>query len=128
MKIEHVAFVMQDPAAAAKWYVDNLGFTIKRSMDESPFTHFLADDSGKVMIELYRQPHLRVPDYRDTDPLLLHLALVSDDVEADRQRWMSAGATPIGESTHLDNGDVLAMLRDPWGFAIQLVQRSEPMV
>ena len=128
MKIEHVAFVMQDPAAAAKWYAENMGFTIKRAMNESPFTHFLADDSGKVMIEIYRQPHLRVPDYRDTDPLLLHLALVSDDVESDRKRWIAAGATPVGEATHLDNGDVLAMLRDPWGFAIQLVQRAEPMV
>ena len=128
MKIEHVAFVVQDPAAAAKWYAGNLGFTIKRSMDESPFTHFLADESGRVMIEIYRQPHLRVPDYRDTDPMMLHLALVSEDVEADRKRWMAAGATPVGEATHLDNGDVLAMLRDPWGFAIQLVQREKPMV
>ena len=128
MKIEHVAFVMQDPAAAAKWYADNLGFTIKRAMEESPFTHFLADESGKVMIEIYRPQHLRVPDYRDTDPMMLHLALVSDDVEADRKRWMAAGATPVGEATPLENGDVLAMLRDPWGFAIQLVQRGEPMV
>jgi predicted enzyme related to lactoylglutathione lyase len=128
MKIEHVAFVMQDPAAAAKWYAENMGFTIKRAMNESPFTHFLADDSGKVMIEIYNPPHLRVPDYRDTDPMMLHLALVSADVEADRKRWMAAGATPLGEATPLDNGDVLAMLRDPWGFAIQLVQRGEPMV
>ena len=128
MKIEHVAFVMQDPAAAAKWYADNMGFMIKRSMDELPFTHFLADESGKVMIEIYHPPHLRVPDYRDTDPMMLHLALVSEDVEADRKRWIAAGATPVGEATPLENGDVLAMLRDPWGFAIQLVQRSEPMV
>ena len=128
MKIEHVAFVVQDPAAAAKWYAENMGFTIKRAMKESPFTHFLADDSGKVMIEIYNPPHLRVPDYRDIDPMMLHLALVSEDVEADRKRWMAAGATSVGEVTPLDNGDVLAMLRDPWGFAIQLVQRGEPMV
>jgi hypothetical protein len=30
--------------------------------------------------------------------------------------------------TVADNGDELAMLRDPWGFAIQLVKRHTPML
>lgn len=128
MRIEHVAWLVTDPAAAAAWYVEQLGFTIKRRLDVSPFTHFLADESGRVMIELYRQPHLRTPDYRDSDPLTLHLALISQDVAADRRRLMAAGATPVGEVQTAPAGDTMAMLRDPWGFAIQLVERKEPMV
>ncbi len=128
MKIEHVAFHVSEPAAMAAWYVEHLGFTIKRKVDESPFMHFIADGSGTVMFELYRQPHVRVPEYRETDPLQLHVAFVSDDIESDRQRLLDAGATAVGEPINPPGGDVLAMLRDPWGFAIQLAQRKTPMV
>ncbi len=128
MRIEHVAFAVQDPAAMAAWYVVHLGFSIKRNVEVSPFTHFLADDGGQVMLEVYRQPHLRVPDYRDADPLLLHVAFVSTDIEQDRQRLLAAGATPVGDIQRTDAGDALAMLRDPWGFAIQLAQRATPLV
>lgn len=127
MKTEHVAFNVSEPAAMAAWYVEHLGFTLKRKADDSPFMHFIADESGTVMLELYRQPHLRVPDYRDVDPLQLHVAFVTSDVEADRRRLLDAGATAVGEPQETPNGDTLAMLRDPWGFAIQLVQRKTPM-
>ena len=127
MRIEHLAFVTQEPVVVAKWYVAHLGFEIKRSMDVSPFMHFLADEQG-MMIEIYRQPHIRVPDYRDMDPLLLHLAFVSHDVEKDRARLIAAGATTVGEIQETPTGDELAMLRDPWGFAIQLARRASPMV
>ena len=128
MKIEHVAFNVSDPVVAARWYVEHLGFQVKRRLEESPFTHFLADDGGGVMVELYCNPRAPVPDYAGQDPLVLHLALISDDVVADRRRLLAAGATAVGEIEHLDNGDVLAMLRDPWGLAIQLVNRHDPMI
>lgn len=127
MNIEHVAFQVHSPAEMAEWYVRQLGFTIKRKVDNPTQTHFLADDRG-AMIEIYRQKHIRVPDYREADPLMLHLALVSADIEADRQRLLSAGATPCGEIADTPSGDRLAMLRDPWGFTLQLCQRAEPMV
>ncbi len=128
MKIEHVAFNVSDPGAVARWYVERLGFVVTRQLVESPFTHFLADDGGGVMVELYHNPRAAVPAYAEQDPMILHLALVSDDVAADRQRLLAAGATAIGEVEHLENGDVLAMLRDPWGLALQLASRHEPMI
>lgn len=128
MKIEHVAFQVHDPAAMAEWYAAHLGFTVTRRVEASPFTQFLADDSGTVMIEIYRQPHIRVPDYREADPLLLHLALVTADIQADRNRLLAAGATAAGDIQETPVGDRLAMLRDPWGFTLQLVQRATPMV
>ncbi len=128
MKIEHIGYQVEDPVGMARWYVEHLGFAVMRKIDESPFAHFLADGSGTVMIEIYRNPQVAVPDYREMDPLTLHLALGSADVTADRQRLIEAGATPLGEIDRPDNGDILALLRDPWGLPIQLAKRGQPMV
>lgn len=128
MKIEHAAFQVEHPAAVAQWYVDHLGMTIKRSFPERPWGHFLADSSGAVMVELYNAPTVPVPDYRALDPLLLHLAFSTDDVAKTRDRLIAAGATAVGEIVTNPLGDKLAMLRDPWGFAVQLVWRKQPML
>lgn len=128
MKIEHTAYQVDDPVALAAWYGAHLGLMVKRAQSEPPFGYFLADDSGTVMLEFYRQAHLPVPDYRSMDPLLLHLAFLADDVAAVRTRLMAAGATPEGEVVRNPAGDEVAMLRDPWGLTIQLIRRAKPMI
>ena len=128
MKIEHTAYQVDDPVALSRWYVAHLGLGIKRAQSEAPFGHFLADDGGTVMLEFYRQAHLPVPDYRLMDPLLLHLAFLAHDVPAARAKLMAAGATPEGDVFVNAAGDEVAMLRDPWGLAIQLIKRAEPMI
>lgn len=128
MKIEHMAINVEDPLAMGRWYVAHVGFTIKRRSVEPPYGHFLADNSGTVMLEIYGNRDAPTPDYRNMNPLTLHLALVSDDVAADVARLTGAGATLVGEIQESPQGDHLAMLRDPWGFAIQLVKRSAPMI
>jgi glyoxylase I family protein len=128
VKIEHTAYQVEDPVALARWYVEHLGMTVKRAQPESPFGHFLADDGDAVMLEFYANPKVAVPDYRRMDPLVLHIAFSADDVAAARARLMAAGATPVGDVQQTDAGDVLAMLRDPWGLAVQLVQRRTPMI
>ena len=128
MKIEHVAFNVEDPLTMARWYVDHLGFTVKRRVMESPWAHFLADDSGTVMIEIYGNPDVPLPDYRAMHPGALHLALISANVEADIARLTEAGGRQEGEIQRTPAGDTLAFVRDPWGFTLQLVQRQEPMI
>lgn len=127
MKIEHFAFNVPDPNAMGRWYVENLGFTVKRRLVEAPFTHFLADDSGTVMIEIYRQD-APIPEYANTHVMALHLALVSTDVAADADRLVAAGGVLDGEIQSFPNGDAYAMVRDPWGLTLQLVSRAEPMI
>jgi uncharacterized glyoxalase superfamily protein PhnB len=51
-----------------------------------------------------------------------------DDVKSIREKLITAGATPVGEVTITSSGDELAMLRDPWGVAIQFVKRVKPML
>jgi len=128
MRIEHVALNVTDPLAMARWYVDHLGFSVKRRFVDPPYAHFLADDSGNVMVELYARTDAPVPDYGALHPATLHLALVSRDVEADVRRLTVAGATLVGEIDRPASGDVLAFLRDPWGVCLQLVQRAQAMV
>lgn len=128
MKIEHVALQVDDPAGFADWYVQYLGMVVKRAQTAEPFGHFLADDAGAVMIEVYRYPGLAVPEYRLTNPMMLHLAFYSPDVDRDRERLLAAGAAAEGEVQVNDLGDRVAMLRDPWGVPVQLVHRATPMI
>lgn len=128
MKIEHVAFQVAEPVEAARWYVEHLGLIVKRAEGTSPFGHFLADDAGAVMLELYGNPAVTVPDYRQMDPRVLHVAFKTSDVAGTRLRLMRAGATAEGDPTVNANGDEVAMLRDPWGLAVQLVRRAVDMI
>lgn len=127
MKIEHFAINVSDPNAVAAWYVEHCGMNIARKLDAAPFTHFLTDSSGSVMVEIYNNPSDEVPDYRSMNPLILHLAFVSVDPDADRARLEAAGAT-FAEEVKPDDGSHLVMLRDPWGLSIQLCKRGVPML
>jgi catechol 2,3-dioxygenase-like lactoylglutathione lyase family enzyme len=128
MKIEHFAYQVDDPAALAYWYVKHLGFTVKRGAAAPVPVRFLADESGAVMIEIYNNPTVDTPDYTAMDPLILHLAFVCDTVEETAKRLQAAGAVSVSGPDQLSNGDQLAMLRDPWGLAIQLCSRAKPMI
>lgn len=127
MKLEHVAINVKEPALLAQWLVDNLGMRIVLSSSESPYIHFVADEAGS-MIELYSNPVAPLPDYTQINPFNLHFAFASDDIEADRERLVAAGATPVGDITSTAAGDRLAFFRTPWSEPFQLVQRNTPMI
>jgi len=127
MKIEHTALNVEEPVLMARWYVEHLGLTIKRRTTDAPYAHFLADDGDAVMLEIYGNKDVKVPDYRNMHPGELHLAFRSDDVAADCQRLKTAGATVVAD-VHQLGDDTFAMLRDPWGICVQLVKRASPMI
>jgi glyoxylase I family protein len=128
MKIEHFAIQVPDPAAMADWYVKHLGCSLARSSGEPTHMRFLKDGSGSVLIELYRNPKVPVPDYAAMDPLLLHIAFLSNHLVEDRDRLVAAGARVVDDLVTTPLGDQLVMLRDPWHVALQLVQRVSPML
>ena len=125
MKFEHFALNVSEPARHARWYVDHLGFRIARKRDDAPFTHFLADETGRIVFELYSNPKAAIPDYPNAHPLCFHLAVVAPDAKAERARLEKAGATLFAEEPQPD-GTQLIMLRDPWGVPLQLCQRTQP--
>ncbi len=128
VRFEHLGLNVHDPIRMAQWYVDHLGMKIVREGPAPANGRFLADRNGHMMLELYTNPPDAVPDYASIDPLLLHVAFMVDDVYATHTTLIGAGATPVGEVFSAPNGDTIAVLRDPWGLAIQFVKRAEPML
>lgn len=128
MRIEHVGLQVPDPAAMGEWYVRHLGFVVKRSADAPVPVRFLADVTGRVMVEIYNNPIAPMPDYAAADPLVYHLAFVCDDIDGTIARLTAAGATIASNPVVTPAGDTLAMLRDPWHIPIQLCKRGQPMV
>jgi glyoxylase I family protein len=124
MKLEHIALNVIDPVAMARWYVEHLELTIVRQLADAPRTHFLADSSGTILLEIYNNPPDQVPPYAKMNPLLLHVAFVSKDPEADKLALLAAGAIFV-EELRFDDGSHLVMLRDPWGLAILPAVRTE---
>ncbi len=127
MKLEHFALNIKEPIAMANWYVENLGMTIVRQQEKSPFTTFLADSSGQIMIEIYNHPAASIPDYNQQHPLIVHLAFVSENPDQDSKRLSAAGAKEVSNDL-LEDGSHLIMMRDPWGLAIQLCKRGKAML
>lgn len=126
MKIEHIAFNVADPVAVAAWYGEHCGLRIVRHIPQPAQTHFLADGDSTVL-EIYCNPRDQVPDYRQMNPLLFHLAFASADPAADAARLIAAGAVWV-EEVRLPDGSHLVMLRDPWGVALQLCRRTSPLL
>ena len=126
MRFEHVAINVPDARAVAAWYVENLGLIIVRSVEGAPHTRFLADESGRTVLEVYSNTAAPFPDYARQHWLVLHLAFVSSDVDADCARLKQAGAT-LATIDDLADGSRLIMMRDPWGVCLQLCRRTRPM-
>jgi hypothetical protein len=127
MKLEHFALNVEEPLAMAEWYEQHLELQIIKQLKIAPFTSFLRDESGTIMIEVYKNPPDEVPPYRTMNPLLVHLAFVSEDPSADKRRLLEAGASFVSDHL-LDDGSRLVMMRDPWGLAVQLCKRARPMI
>jgi glyoxylase I family protein len=129
MRFEHVGYNLSDPVASAKWYVQHLGLKIACGMAEPPYTHFLADSSGRVVFETYRNPTVAVPDYANQNMFTFHIAFQSDDVRRDRDRLVAAGARVEVDvpAERAGDKDEVVTLRDPWGVPFQFAKRAKPM-
>jgi glyoxylase I family protein len=127
LNVEHLACNVSEPAAMAAWYVEHLGMRIVRRLPTPPHIHFLADASGRVVMEIYCNAADPVPDYASMHPLRFHVAFAADDPDAARAALVAAGATFVDEQT-LADGSRLLMLRDPWGLAVQLCKRTTPLL
>ena len=121
----HTGLNVVDMDAAASWYVENLKLTIARKV-EGTMT-FLADPTGRVILELYANPSAAVLELPATHWLTFHLAFLVDDPEAAAEKLLAAGATIYDAYKLTPAGDQMIMLQDPFGLSIQFIKRSQPM-
>ncbi len=127
MKLEHFALNVEDPVSMTNWYCEHLGLKIVRQMEDTPYTTFLSDDSDTILLEIYKNPAAEVLPYQEMNPLLVHLAFVSEDPAEEKNRLLKAGATLVSDH-QMNDGSHLVMMRDPWGLAIQFCKRGTPMI
>ena len=126
MKFEHLALNVPDASAMAEWYVAHCGMEIVMKVAEAPYTCFLADETGRTVLEIYSHEGAPIPNYGVQHPLCLHVAFAVQDAGITRDRLLAAGASLLSDQ-QADNGTHLVMLRDPWGIALQLCQRTTPL-
>ena len=123
MIFEHFALNVTDAPAATAWYVQNIGLKVVKQQQESPFTAFLADATGRVFLEVYSNPAAPVTKFSEQHPLVFHWALVSEDPSLDSARLIAAGARVESDGV-LADGSRLIMMRDPFGIPLQLCCRA----
>jgi glyoxylase I family protein len=128
IRIEHIALNVDDPASMASWYCENLGMNIVMKGTAPANTRFISNASGKILLEVYNNPPDAVPDYASMNPLLLHIAFMVDDVEEICHKLTASGATVVDDVSTTAGGDIIVMLRDPWGIPIQFVKRAKPIL
>jgi len=128
LRFEHLALNVADPQSAANWYVENLGMKVVRHSGAPSFTNFVADDEKHMMIELSANTAAPILDLSKFNTVSLHFAFVVDDVRSLRTGLIEAGATLAEEIRETNAGDQVLVLRDPWGFPIQFIKRTEALL
>ncbi|UWX55322.1 VOC family protein [Maribacter litopenaei] len=124
MVFEHFALNVRDIGQVVDWYCQNLHLTIVSEQKTAPYMTFLADSTGRVVLELYSREDADIRNFESEHPLTFHVAFVSEDAKKDRNRLVAQGAS-LFEEVHKPDGSHLVMLRDPWGMPLQLCQRYQ---
>jgi len=123
MQFEHFGINVPNAAAMAKWYVENCGMKIVFAA-QSNQAHFLADEKGRICMEIYTNPNAPIPDYKRQLPLVFHIAFAADPA-AFKEKLIAAGAA-VFEEINLADGSHIITFRDPWGVPFQLCKRVKP--
>ena len=125
MKFEHYAPNNPVSVAVADWYAKNCRTRIVKAIEVELYTRFLADETGRVVLGIYSNRAVEMPDYARMDSLEYHWASAVDDPKGEKARLQEAGARSE-ESIQPSEGTKLILMRDPFGMALQLCKRAEP--
>lgn len=106
---------------ALEFYGDALGFSVVQTFDEPDFLEHIMALPGQEA-----GPNLLLVEYKDgrevgVGPGHGPVGFMTDDIDAVFERAVSAGALVVLPVFEMD-GVRIAMLLDPWGHEIELVQ------
>ena len=126
--VEHIGICVDAPISMGNWYRDHLGFRILHSAgDDTEGVSFIVDSVGKTVLELGKLAEGPPLDPRSLSPLQLHVAIKCEDPAAEAERLVAVGAELIGESPRNAYPGEKTLVRDPWGFVIQLLNRKQKL-
>ncbi len=125
---EHLAVNVSDARAKAQWYVDNLGMKIVRQGTAPTYGTFVTDSTEHMMLEIYQDTRYPVIEFSKVSHMSIHFASMVADVDVMKGRLLRANATLAADISKTLAGDEVVTLRDPWGFPIQFVKRSQLML
>jgi catechol 2,3-dioxygenase-like lactoylglutathione lyase family enzyme len=125
MQLEHVGLNIEGAKEMVAWYREHLGMPIHREGHDPVYVAYFGE--APTLLEVYDNPAAPYFSTANLAPLTFHLAWYSNDLAADRDRLVAAGAVHIdGEPDAQGHG--LLMLRCPWGLPVQLCNRYPPLV
>ena len=106
---------------ALKFYGDALGFSVVQTFDEPEFLEHIMALPGQEA-----GPNLLLVEYKDGREVGVGsghgpVGFMTDDIDAVFERALAAGALSLLPVFEMD-GVKIAMLLDPWGHEIELVQ------
>ncbi len=125
---EHFATNTINSRAKAKWYSDNFGMLVLRQGGLPDYGTFVSDSGKNMMLEIYQKKEFPVIDYDKINPVSIHLAFEVNNILSAKEKLLKSGAKLVNDISSSASGDDVLVMRDPWGFPIQLIQRSIPIV
>lgn len=128
MKLEHLAFNVPEPEKMADWYQAHLGLRLAKITPTPTFQAYFLVDDDSTLLEFYRNPIAEPMAFANIHPANLHVAFYADDLERTVESLLAAGATQIGEKITFPSGAAYYYVRDPWGLALQIINRPEPLL
>ncbi|MCX6624554.1 MAG: VOC family protein [Acidobacteria bacterium] len=121
--IEHTAIASLNPDALTDWYVKTLDFVVE---DHNPKTRnfFIRANDGTRIEVIWATKGTEAAEMKDSG--LRHMALISNDFDADFERLKAAGA-PLLSEAEVRGGNRVVFFRDPDGNVLHLIQRPVPL-
>jgi len=121
--IEHTAISSPDPDTLAAWYVKYLDFAVEDHNAATRNYFIVAKDRTRLEIILAESG---VQPIKIKDAGLRHLALITDNFDADYERIKSAGVNFLTEAG-VRGGNRVVFFQDPEGNVLHLIQRPVPL-
>jgi glyoxylase I family protein len=125
---EHIELNVPDPLAMIKWYTKNLEMIVIRQGSAPNYSSFIADSGRHMMLEIAHYDEYPPIDMQKASHMSLHLAFMVKDIAAVKEKLIAEKATVADDINTTSSGDKLLVLRDPWGFPIQFVERQNQML
>ncbi|MFH0938562.1 MAG: VOC family protein [Planctomycetota bacterium] len=129
--IEHVAISARSPEGLADWYVKTLEFEIYTTFDNgsnNPKTYMLRLGEHPPFLEIFAADRSRPGHEKlNTEPGLVHLAILVSDFDRAVQRLLKAGARPDGETRSGPLFSKIQFYRDPEGNLFHILWRPKAL-